>query len=74
MKKILLPVLTFTLLVCSSFSKDQWIFLGDSLTVGTIGNGKQFTRQVKERWGRDIKVINKSVVGKHTYEYKAEID
>lgn len=54
-------------------AKDQWVFLGDSLTVGTIGDGKKFEQETRSRWGVDIDVINKSKRGKHTYEYKSEI-
>ena len=60
--------------ITSSSARDQWVFLGDSLTVGAIGNGDVFEREVKQRFGRDIEVINKSRIGKHSYEYRDEID
>jgi len=57
----------------SSAGKDQWIFLGDSLSVGAVGDGSKLESEARERWGREIEVINLSKVGKHTYEYKKEI-
>ena len=63
----------FIILVNSTFAKDQWVFLGDSLTVGMIGDGSQLEHEVRQRWGQSIEVINKSRRGKHSYEYKKEI-
>ena len=59
--------------VSRTFAKDQWVFLGDSLTVGMVGDGSQLEREVRQRWGQSIEVINKSRRGKHSYEYKKEI-
>ena len=72
--RLLFTLLFLILLAGPSLAVDQWIFLGDSLTVGAIGNGDEFKEEVRQRFGREIEVINKSRVGKHTYEYKAEID
>jgi len=63
----------FLILVNSGFAKDQWVFLGDSLTVGMIGDGSQLEHEARQRWGQSIEVINKSRRGKHSYEYKKEI-
>ncbi len=73
---LLIKVICFfitLLLVRNAYATDQWIFLGDSLTVGMIGDGSQLEREVRTRWSQNIKVINTSRRGKHSYEYKREI-
>ncbi len=53
---------------------DKWVFIGDSLTVGMIGNGRDYRSRVKSAFNVDITVVNTSRVGKHVTEYVREID
>ena len=41
--------------VSRTFAKDQWVFLGDSLTVGMVGDGSQLEREVRQRWGTEYR-------------------
>ena len=72
--KALTAFLLLILLATPLCAADTWVFLGDSLTVATIGNGAKFKSEVKAAYGVDIEVHNTSRVGKHSYEYVNEID
>ncbi len=64
----------FIMATTTIFAADTWVFLGDSLTVGTIGNGEAFKAEIKAAYGVEINVHNTSRVGKHVTEYVKEID
>jgi len=53
---------------------DEWVFLGDSITVGMVGSGRTFVDEVRQRYGVEVQAVNTSRVGKHVTEYVAEID
>ena len=62
------------LLCCNVALADKWVFIGDSLTVGMIGNGRDFKVRVQAAYSKQIEVVNTSRVGKHVTEYVREID
>lgn len=52
----------------------KWVFLGDSLTVGMVGDGHHFKADVQSIFNVTIESVNTSRVGKHVTEYVREID
>lgn len=69
----ILAVLTLAL-AGPALASDTWVFLGDSLTVGMVGDGAGFVSDVREKFGVQIRAVNTSRVGKHVTEYVNEID
>jgi len=71
---VLLTVVLAALGGTAARGADTWVFIGDSLTVGMIGDGAAFTELVRKHLNVDVKVVNTSRVGKHVTEYVSEID
>ena len=61
-------------LFCNVALADKWVFIGDSLTVGMIGNGRDFKARMQQAYSVQIEVVNTSRVGKRVTEYVREID